>query len=162
MKNVSTYDQYIRESAGNDFYPLNEGLMDDLRRKFDLEEIKRQLTEKLGIDQNSTKKEIAEILAAHVVGKAILGSVFVIGPALMGFVLYLFSLAMNATSGGDSAFATPESRWIAFAAGAIIGLWRTTVHFRATSRKKADIPEKDPPANENRWNRPSVNEGRRS
>lgn len=106
-----------------------ENKLTDLFSKFNLKEIKILLKEKLDIDENSTKLEIAKKIIKFCYNLEIKFLKYELGAVLGGFVFYLISIVLDIA--GVDPFVTAQGQqpgiphYIMWVAGAILGIYKT-------------------------------------
>jgi hypothetical protein len=106
-----------------------ESKLSDLFNRFNLEELKKLLKEKLDIDENTTKLEIAKKLLKFYYKLELKLLKYQLGAILGSFVFYLLSIVLD-VSGVEPFVTTQEHEpgtphFIMWAAGAILGIYKT-------------------------------------
>ena len=114
-------------SLGYEDYIL-ENKVTDLFKKFNMIEIKRLLKEKLDIDENTSKLEIAKKLIILDIKLDIKLFKYNLGALLGGFIFYIISIFLDVA--GVDPFTTTNDipgipQYILWAAGAILGIYKT-------------------------------------
>jgi hypothetical protein len=106
-----------------------ENKLTDLFSKFNLKEIKILLKEKLDIDENTTKLEIAKKIIKFYYNLNLKILKYELGAILGSFIFYLLSIVLDVA--GVEPFVTVQGQepgiphFIMWAAGAILGIYRT-------------------------------------
>ena len=105
---------------------LTENILSDLSSKFNISEIKKLLKEKLGIDENSTKLDIAKKLMKYYYNLNLKMLKYELGAVLGYFIFYLLSVFLDVA--GVEPFTTKGEpgmpHFILWAAGAILGVYK--------------------------------------
>jgi hypothetical protein len=106
-----------------------ENKLTDLFSKFNLEKIKILLKEKLDIDENTTKLEIAKKIIKFYYNLNLKILKYELGAILGSFIFYLFSIVLDVV--GVEPFVTIQGQepgiphYIMWIAGAILGIYKT-------------------------------------
>lgn len=106
-----------------------ESKLSDLYNRFNLKEIKKLLKEKLDIDENTSKLEIAKKLLKFYYKLEIKLLKYELGAILGSFVFYVLSIFLDIS--GVEPFVTDKGQepgiphFIFWAAGAILGIYKT-------------------------------------
>ena len=80
----------IREEINNDL--LMEGKLNDMFKKFNMTQIKKELKERLDIDETSTKMEVAKKLIKYSYKLNLKLLKYELGAILGGFIFYFISV----------------------------------------------------------------------
>ena len=108
-----------------------ENKLTSLFSKFNLKEIKILLKEKLDIDENTPKLEIAKKIYKFYYNLNLKLLKYELGALLGSFIFYLLSIVLDVT--GVEPFVTAQGQkpgiphFIMWAAGAILGIYRTII-----------------------------------
>jgi len=125
VKNI----QNFREFNENQNTFIFESKLSDLYNKFNLKEIKKLLKEKLDIDENTPKLEIAKKLLKFYYKLELKLLKYELGAILGSFIFYLLSIVLDIS--GVEPFVTNKGQepgvphFIIWAAGAVLGIYKT-------------------------------------
>lgn len=101
-----------------------ENKITDFAKRYDIAEIKRLLKEKLEIDENSTKKEVAKKLFSFYIKLNLRLLKYELGAVLGGFIFYFLSIVLDVA--GVKPFVTDGEptipHFILWGAGALLGI----------------------------------------
>ena len=128
VKNIQNFREFNEnQNTFNDY--IFESKLSDLYNRFNLKEIKKLLKEKLDIDENTPKLEIAKKLLKFYYNLEIKLLKYQLGAILGSFVFYLLSIVLDIS--GVEPFVTIQGQepgtphFIMWAAGAILGIYKT-------------------------------------
>ena len=128
VKNIQNFREFNEnQNTFNDY--IFESKLSDLYNRFNLKEIKKLLKEKLDIDENTPKLEIAKKLLKFYYNLEIKLLKYQLGAILGSFVFYLLSIVLDIS--GVEPFITNKGQepgiphFIMWAAGAILGIYKT-------------------------------------
>jgi hypothetical protein len=114
----------IREEINNDL--LMEGKLNDMFKKFNMTQIKKELKERLDIDETSTKMEVAKKLIKYSYKLNLKLLKYELGAILGGFIFYFISAVLDIT--GVEPFVTDGEptmpHFILWGAGALLNVIR--------------------------------------
>ncbi len=114
----------IREEINNDL--LMEGKLNNLFKKFNMTQIKKELKERLDIDETSTKMEVAKKLIKYSYKLNLKLLKYELGAVLGGFIFYFLSIVLDLT--GVEPFVTDGEptmpHFILWGAGALLNVIR--------------------------------------
>ncbi len=119
MKVVLTEDQFNR-------LILKEGKLNDMFKKFNITQIKKELKERLDIDETSTKMEVAKKLIKYIYNLNLKLLKYELGAVLGGFIFYFLSIVLDVA--GVEPFVTDGEptipHFILWGAGALLNVIR--------------------------------------
>jgi hypothetical protein len=129
-KKVMSFDDFeksdintIKKESINESLIL-ENKITTFFKKYDMEEIKRLLKEKLEIDENSTKQEVAKKLFKFYLKLQLKTLKYELGALLGGFIFYFLSIVLDVA--GVKPFVTDGTptmpHFILWGAGALLGI----------------------------------------
>ena len=114
----------IREEMNNDL--LMEGKLNDMFKKFNMTQIKKELKERLDIDETSTKMEVAKKLIKYLYKLNLKLLKYELGAVLGGFIFYFLSIVLDVA--GVEPFVTDGEptipHFILWGAGALLNVIR--------------------------------------
>lgn len=128
MKVILTEDQFnrliLKEENNNDL--LTEGKLNDIFKKFNITQIKKELKERLGIDETSNKTEVAKKLMKYMYNLNLKLLKYELGAVLGGFIFYFLSIVLDVA--GVEPFVTDGEptipHFILWGAGALLNVIR--------------------------------------
>lgn len=119
-----TKDDFSRIKKESKDNLVLENKITDFAKRYDIAEIKRLLKEKLEIDENSTKKEVAKKLFSFYIKLNLRLLKYELGAVLGGFIFYFLSIVLDVA--GVKPFVTDGEptipHFILWGAGALLGI----------------------------------------
>lgn len=117
---------------------LFESKISDLYKKFNIEQIKKLLKEKLDIDENTSKLEIAKKILKYYYDFNLKILKYELGAVLGYFIFYVLSIFLDVSGVDPFTLSDNEEpgmpHFILWAAGTIIGIYKT--HKNINKKKK--------------------------
>ena len=128
MKVIINEEQFnrviLKEEINNDL--LIEGKLNDIFKKFNITQIKKELKERLDIDETSTKMEVAKKLMKYIYNLNLKLLKYELGAVLGGFIFYFLSIVLDLA--GVEPFVTDGEptipHFILWGAGALLNVIR--------------------------------------